>query len=332
VIDTLAATIKIEDELSADLFQGGAAYEDFATGRSHERIWRNPEGDAYEPRLTWWPESGTLKVECSLPKLLGYPPKVMTTKEVDAALDALDAWLQDWKDGLPPVRIWKAQRVDYVYVWDVSPLPVGLYLSALSRLNLAAARRHSFKGEGVVWKNGSRWVKFYDKSKEQLTDGHLLRFEVSNYADGVRYMCDEWFQCEQTIAQVTRLDRALYVLRYVWRKLGLDVAVIGQMEATAHDIRAAFGASAGSAYWHLMLVTEYGRDAVRLGLTSSSSFDVWRSRLRAAGLLAVAGDHVVGVDRRLPDLHLPQDAANLGVSLDKRGGAPDKNFLVKNHD
>lgn len=327
MIDTIAAITTLDRPLDDGLFGGSALVTDHVTGSEHSRMWLNPSGDQHgaAPRLTYWPDSMTLKAEVSLPKLCNLPEDATT----DDALDALNAWIGDLIPGLDDVRKWRCQRVDYCWQWDTSPFPATAYLDVLSRLPMSGARRHSFKGEGVVWKNNSRWVKFYDKGKEQSVSDKVLRFEVSNYGAACRYMADQWFDCERTVVEMVRPDRALYVLRWTWRKLGLEGVDIGDVQRTIFDLRKSFGVSTPNAFYYLHLCSMYGRDAINMGLTSASSFTAWRTRLRKAGFLVRAGDDddkEQAVRRGLPPLHLPEDVGNLGVLFKPLADAPDKNF------
>ena len=259
----------------------------------------------YAPRVTYWPDGMVLKVEFSVPKMLG---DVLNPTEEDKerALTLVDAYLEREGFGdLPSVRRWVCQRVDYAWMWDVGEhLPA--YLDMLSRLNVSGMNKQAFKGEGVVWKAVSRWIKFYDKSKEQQSSGGWLRFEVSNYAASVRYMCDAWFGCERVVSEVVRVDRAVDVLTRMWRKLGLDGEQYRSELTLLADLRRVYGSSVASAFYVLHCMNTFGSVSVKRGLLSSSTYHTWKRRLIDDGFVMIVGDdeHEIA-PRSLPVLKLP---------------------------
>lgn len=232
--DTVAAITNVERELPLALFQGGTTTE-FFNGDERQRavrLWRNPEpGDDYAPRITYWPHDeadpslgGWLKAEFSIPKMAaprgddgGYDLLGTVTDDArDLAFTRVDEYLAVFGD-MPAIQCWSAQRIDYACNWNVGDL-LPVYMSVFQKLRVANCTRHPFDAhEGVVWKSRStkgRWIKFYNKRTElarseqgaamllrqydNLADvPGVLRFEVSNYKDAVRYMANSWFDCSR---------------------------------------------------------------------------------------------------------------------------------------
>ena len=310
-VDTIAATTVLDRELDVKLFQGGAVSEDFTTGERSARLFRNPIGVEYEPRVTWWPQSRTLKVEFSVLRMGG---------SLASVLDRTAAWLRTLFGDLPPIGSWKVSRIDYaVDVLAGNFLPS--YMSVLQNLRIASWARVPYAQHGVVWKSqspGGRWIKFYDKQREEketLTVPRVIRFEVSNYRDAVRYMATSWFVCERTVAEMTRPGRAAFVLCHFWSQLGLTSEKYGQRELELTDLREKFGSRslAGAAH-ALMCIREHGPSAYRdLNLISKSTYYRWLNELRDHGFLAQTGKR-----RALPALHLAIEKAfdlELGENL-----------------
>lgn len=299
VYDTIAATINLTDQLDRALFSGGSVTDDFDTGRRSARLWRNDAGNGgYHPRVTYWPLGDTLKVEFSVCKMA----ETLDVDDAarDLAFDRVSAIMRHEFGVVTDVQDWACQRIDYTYTFDTAPHDAEAYLQVFDELRLAGARRHSFKGEGVVFKAGNRWTKFYQK------DAMRLRFEVSNYRQAVDYMANKWFDCPRTVREMAQPGRALYVLAEQWHRLGLDVDRYSHVVSRDQALRDAFGQSVASAHYVLHLHREYGRrDALDLGLVSGSTFGVWTARLRDSGFLAVSDDE--NVSQSLPSLKLPAD-------------------------
>lgn len=316
--DTVACTIEIAPsvKLTSASWQGKAVTEDLETGGQVIRRWLNPRGDGYAPRLTYW-DGGILKVEFSVPKMVNATNP--TERDKEHALDLVNAYLRSELGViLPDVRDWRCSRVDYAWTFDTSPRPAREYLHMLEGLQLRSARRHSFKGDGVVWKSRGRWVKFYDKRRlDDHAGDHALRFEVSNYRSAVDYMQKKWFACDdKTVREMLQPGRALYVLAVMWSRLGLDVSEYSHDGSLLVALRECFGGSAAPAWWILTLYRTYGRDAVYLDLVSASSWSEWTRRLRDNGFLAVSDEQTNIVTHGLPALRLPAnvvfEAQNLG--------------------
>jgi len=289
-VDTVAAVVEVPN-LAVDGFTGGVVSENWTTGERSARLFRNPApGEPYAPRVTYWTGSQVLKVEFSVQKMsVGSD----TPGATGAALDAVDRFLAGaFGAGLPGVRTWRVQRVDYCVDIQVGEaLPA--YMAVLERLQIASWSRHPFAGQGVVWKSRStrgRWVKFYDKSKESGNGSGVLRFEVSNYRDAVRYMAEHWFGCERSVAELVKPGRAVFVLCYFWDKLGLGRGDYGHEQAELWRLRAVFGARGVAAARYVLCVhREFGPEAWRRGLVSRSSYYRWLARLKRQGFLASAG-------------------------------------------
>lgn len=296
LVDTVAGLVRLEALPDPALFDGAAVSADFGSGERNERLWRNGRGDGYEPRVTFWPGSMALRVEFSVKKLGG---------DLDAAMLWVDEWLSVWLGvRVPPVVTWRCQRVDYcadVYVGA----DAGAYLAAAGGLPGGRFVRVAFAGEGVVFKSGSRWVKVYDKSRESGRGAGVLRFEVSNFRDAVRYMAERWFVCDRSVGEMVRPGRALYVLAYYLGRLGFLGSGFGARERLVYALRERYGGRslAGALHAH-DCITAYGAEAWRsLGLISRSSFYRWLSALRADGLLAV-----VEGSAGLPAIALPAES------------------------
>jgi len=270
--------VTVPRDLSSSLFQGGVERQAFDTGEVDRRLYRNPSGSEYGPRVTYWDTTRTLKVEFSAQKMGG---------TVGQALDAVDEFLRDTFGELPGIRSWSVQRIDYaadLAVGDKLPL----YVAALEQAQIAGCTRHPFSGAGIVWKSRGRrgrWVKFYTRA-----DGSL-RFEVSSYKDAARYMAERWFGCERTVEQMVKPGRALFALSREWERLGLGGDVFGHEVGELDRLRAVFGLrGVSSARYVLELHREFGAEAYRgLGLVSKATYYRRLAELRAEGFL-VEGD------------------------------------------
>jgi len=321
-IDTVVARVVLDRDLDVTLFEGGVVYEDLAMGEVSRRLYRNP-AEGYAPRVTYWPGSRTLKIEWSVEKM---------------GLERVDVWLRETFGEVPGIRTWRVMRVDYAVNLDVGAnLPE--YLAAVGRLQLGSWERHPWEGRGVVWKSKSqrgRWVKFYDKGRERAERGGargesepvagrrqgsahpadgVLRFEVSNYADAVKYMAARWFGCERTVGELVEPGRALYVLAYFWQKLGVGRGV-GERDAELAQLRRAFGVRNVAAARHaLECYRQHGIESYKsLQLISKSSYYRWTRELREKGFLVSANERA-----SLPALHLPLESVFEKARRPKKG-------------
>lgn len=274
-VDTVAAMLVLGDALDVALFHGGTVSHDFGSSRIQSRLYRNPLPFVYEPRVTYWPASLRLRVEWSCLRM---------------SLDDVNVWLRNIFGVLPDIREWMCQRIDYVCDLAAGErMPE--YLLALGRVPLGSWERQEYAGEGVVWKSGARWVKFYDASKRHGLEPGTLRFEVSNLRDGVRYMAQEWFVCARTVGELARPGRAAFVLALYWDKLGLGrVSEYGSKAREVYALRSAFGVRRlGGARHALECIKSHGAESYKsLGLMSKSSYYRWLNELRVCGLLACA--------------------------------------------
>lgn len=305
--DTIAAMIEVHD-LDVSKFQGGAVMEDFGSGRSSARAWHNGDGDGYHPRITYWPDGRLLKVEASLPKLCGRT--VINPLDVESAIERLDALLGALFGDLPSVDTWTVQRVDYAWQWEVSP-HAAAYLSVWQNVQVTGLSRQDYGADGVVWKQGNRWIKVYDKSRESGGLGGTLRFEVSNYKSAVKYMCKRWFGCDRVVSEVLQPGRALYVLAREGERIGLFSDISTEDGVTLARLRDCYGRRAASAFYVLTLLQTYGDSAHKAGLISRSSLSEWRARLRRDGFVNVVGDGYEVRGTGLKPLHLNLDVAGV---------------------
>lgn len=304
--------------INADAFDGEAVYEDYDTGRMSGRMWLNPAGDAeYLPRFTYFPFSQVLRVEFSLEKI-AQAYRVIHPKTVDEALNQVDMHIFDaFGLSLPSIREWHCTRMDYVWTWLVRP-DVATYISAVRDVHLSWMSRADFDTSGVAWKNKSRWVKIYDKSKEASLDGEWLRFEVSLFKKGVQKAADKWFDCEYTVDEMLHPARALFVLAKYLEMVGLHRDVVDMDLPEMARLRDAFGArGAASAYWHLCMIRRLGRDAKHSDLSSQQSVSVWTRRLRDAGFILSVDDKAAPLTH-LDGLKLPVEAVVKIVSENVR--------------
>jgi hypothetical protein len=325
--------------LPDDRFDGGSLRVDFSQGDPRARMWRNPRGSEYQPRVTYWRgqdsrDAGLLKLEFSVPKLLGLGLDNPSPDDVAAALDIATEFVRVYlSDDLPHVGAWKCQRVDYAYNWAVGDL-LPAYLATFSRLQCRTYQRHPFGDAGVVWKsrsNTGRWVKFYDKGKEVGVDvAGVLRFEVSNYRDAVRYMASAWFGCERSVSELVRPGRALYVMALHFDLLGLGEQTYGYEQHLLFRLRDAFGVrGVARAHYMLTIISEYGTGSYRddVMLVSKSTFYSWRKRLIKHGFLCVRDDGSATIAHHdLPPLVLPLEAITKtrisSKNLDRLSAAP----------
>lgn len=338
MIDTIAALIVPPQPIPDALFTGGVIQSDFDDTTAQARLWRNPDKDNYEPRVTYWRDYGTregarlsdvkprqyvsedgevredcglLKIEFSVAKLLGLSPLVnVTAAEVQRALDKATEFVQRvFGAALPDVREWLCQRVDYCWNWEVGRY-LAAYMSVLDKLRLKACSRHPFEATGgVVWKSKSmkgRWVKFYNKSKESgqtSSSGDVLRFEVSNYSKATVYMAKQWFGLpRRVVGEMVHEGRALYVMSRQWDELGLgNEDDYGHRELLDVRLRETFGLrDLPRASYALQMIERYGVRcyAEDNQYMSKTSYYRWRKLLSQSGLLRHVHDETYAPDLR----------------------------------
>lgn len=337
MIDTIACLVTPSRPLGDEGFGGGLVASDFDDSLSVKaRLWLNPQTH-YAPRVTYWRAAsldpftgelvmtddqgnGLLKMEFSVPKLAEVAwHENVTEVDVEVALTRATEFIRrHFGDDLPDVREWRCQRVDYAWQWDVQDdLPA--YMSVMHKLHVRTYERHPFDAsEGVVWKSRGRWVKFYNKSKEQgYKSGTVLRFEVSNYKEAARRMASSWFACPRIVREMVRFPRAVYVMARMFDALGLrHDQEYGHEERLVYRLRDVYGVKNLPRASHaLRMIHEYGHAAFSddLALIARSTYYHWRARLLADGFLAIT-QPVVSTetevvqneeDDRKPDLARP---------------------------
>lgn len=344
--DTVAAVCIPEKPISDDAFTGGMVSESFDKDEVGARLWRNPPDGVYEPRVTYWrhqgrrtgkklgehervstqEDRGVLKVEFSIAKMAGVTLGNVSEQDKKKALWQVNEFLKAHFGALPTITNWRAQRIDYAWNWPIGAL-LSAYMVVLHKLQLSTYSRHPYDAvSGVVWKSKGtrgRWVKFYNKTQEVLQrlkrdgyddaytpDEQVLRFEVSNYREAVRYMAKEWYCCEQTVGEMLTPGRALYCMGYHWDKLGLGAAdSYGHDELLMVRLRERYG-TRGFARAHstLMLVARYGSSVYAEGveLMSRATYHRMRRELLRDGFLTQGSEEEVSVTRvALAPLHLP---------------------------
>lgn len=337
LIDTVAAMTKIQG-LDRASFPGSARTSDSHTGLVAERWYRNDEA---KPRLTYFVHTGWLRVEWSL--------KEFGCSQVDSYISRVLP-----SSSLPPVLIWRCQRVDYsvdLVVRDVVPL-----LAAVSSLRCGPMQRQAFDGEGVVWKAAGRWVKVYDARKKGTRSlpgrEDLLRFEVSNFKQSVRYMAEHWFGCERMVAEMVQPGRALYVLARYYTLLGLGQG-FADAEREVHALREAFGQRGLAGAIHaLRCIREHGVESYKsLQLMSKSSYYRWLRALREKGFLAASAERMRALRlpcevvfrswgenlKSFPAGYVMREGGetrwkNLAEKLGVKPGAPPSKYLVEEWD
>lgn len=359
MIDTIACLISPTRALDDSAFGGGSVStafdQDFPAVKA--RLWLNPQ-HGYAPRITYWRDAqadpftgeitrsnegnGVLKAEFSVPKLAEIDTLNANPTEADVQVALTEATRyvrRHFGDDLPDIREWRTQRIDYAWQWDVgAQLPA--YMSVMHKLRVRTYQRHPFDAnEGVVWKSKGRWVKFYNKAKEQgYTHGSVLRFEVSNYKDAVRRMAEAWFGTHRGVGQMVSFPRALYVMGRTFDALGLQPDVgYGQREWLLYRLRDAFGQKHLPRAAHaLTMIHEYGVAAYSddLALMNKSTYYSWRKKLLDGGFLVVVDTDddstVRESDVSLEPLQLPFNQVvspqNLVVLSDAKRQADGKNL------
>jgi hypothetical protein len=325
--DTVVASIEWPEPLDESVFTGGQSTSDLQ-GSETLRLWRN---EPHQPRLTYWRRvgqmGGRLRVEFSIPKMANISPYDNPTESDKArAIDRVQNYLgQQLSYRFPQLSQWNVSRVDYAWNWDVGK-HLSVYMSMLQQLSIGGMARHPYPdAQGVIFKSkqrGSRWIKFYDKGKEQGDlSCNVLRFEVSNYKRTIPYMCESWFGCDRTVGEVLRPGRALYCMAVMWQRLGLANAATygGDSPSLMIRMRKDFGNAALAAYGALSAIHTYGDGAFKeYGLMSSNTYYRWKRALTEHEYMT---EHS---STSLMALHLPTDtvyqyaniftnAQNLGI-------------------
>ena len=301
--DTIACLLS-DVTLDESVFQGQSITEDLETGQVSARMWINPR-DEYAPRVTYWSGGSVLKIEASLSKMAGVDPhENMTDVDVRRAIDLIDKFVFLTFGPLPSILDWSCQRIDYAWMWDCGK-DASAYMTMLKDLRIGGMTRDVFDN-GVVFKQGNRWVKFY------LRD-NVLRFEVSNYKQAVKYMCKQWFGCERTVREMVHAGRSLYVMALYMDKLGIDKLPVGRASVMSR-LRDVYGSSVASAFYAMVLLHEFGASALSMKLISSSSYYTWKKRLSDDGFVVLIDDDVVHVVQSIT-LSLPvvETIKNLNV-------------------
>jgi hypothetical protein len=294
MIDTIIIYTRLKTTLAADLFHGGSF--SIVGARRYARFWIDV-GEDYEPRVTYWRQpldadelpmelgdgfeeeigdGGGLRLEFSVTK---FP------------LDQVDSWLERKFGGLPRVQDWTVLRIDYTNQWELGA-EITNYLDVFKQLRIGNAAPMVY-GSGVMWKFSNRVVKFYDKSREQGTGRGLLRFEVSNHRQAVRYMCDAWFGCDRTVAQLTEPGRVLFVLAYFWEKLGLGSVAHYNSKSTEYlRVASVFGSRAPMAWWVLFMARGYGADAIKEEFVTRATYYKYKRELSQHGFLSTSDQEI----------------------------------------
>lgn len=225
-----------------------------------------------------------LSLEFSIPTVLGCVYDNPDVSDISRVLAVLDTHLARFGD-IPPIAGWTVTRIDYavnLIVHDADE-----YVILLHGLECGTMKRDVYE-HGVMWRNKSRAVKFYNKAV-QLGAGDkptVLRYEVSNHRPAVTYMCEHWFHCERSVAALTHPDCALYVLELYWQKLSLhNESVYKSVSVTQYKLKQVFASSALAAAAALQLIATHGRDAYKLELMSYQQYNSWSKKLTDAGFL-----------------------------------------------
>ncbi len=298
MIDTIEAYIRLEEPLDTSVF------DDFSISTNSkgqvERHWLRHDGVRFDYRVS--PSGYFLSVSFSVASVSRAWMVNPTTEQVQSTLDAIDKYLIDSQAliSIASIRQWTCQRVDYAWNFDVGE-QLAEYMLMLQGLHCSTMQRAVYPDdEGVIWKSKSRWVKFYNKAR-RLGGGEaetVIRYEVSNYADALRYMCKAWFMCERTVGELVHQGRALYVLSRMFESLGLTADSYDSKASVLLKLREVFGSQALSAMAAYDLITTHGSDVSKYSLMPSSTFYLWRDRLSEHGFLTMSSE-------LLPALSLP---------------------------
>jgi hypothetical protein len=277
---------------------------------------------------------GVLSIEVALSHWTKTPRNENPTMiEYQHALDRINDWIAHMIGYVCDIRQWICSRVDYCFnlcVDDARP-----YLAMLSQMWCGSLSRVNMSNdEGVVWKNDSRWIKFYNKNAQLgLSTHQTLRYEVSNHSGAVRYMCKNWFGCARTVVELLHPVRALYVLHRYWTELGLDQSSSYDSDIALHQqLSKDYGSSATTALGTLRLIEQYVTDAHKHELISKATFYRWRKSLRSHGYLSSPA-HALPVLLLQYSFFLTQYAQNLGFLPPTQSNPPQKiwweNFGLK---
>ena len=327
MIDTIACMIELPDPLEFDGWDGkkiSVRWSDDSIVSA--RLYYNPQEDDYLPRVTYYPLSHGLRVEFSVSKMIGVSNPMM--RDIDVALCEVSAWIYNTFGVDEPIDNWAVQRIDYT--WDFAVDSPDAWLFYLRKLSLNHYTTHPQK-DGMYWKCGVRWVKFYKK------DAHTLRFEVSNFRNAFATL-GKWFDCSRTVGEYVHVGRALYVLSRFYHDLGLHVIDTSDTDVLMR-LRACFGGDVGNAHYALYVIDAFGTSAYRdMDLISQSQFYRYKKRLREAGFLYYEhedDDNVDVVSSSLAVLDLPVeqvvDDLRENLKASTTAGAPSlsKNFSKK---
>lgn len=241
------------------------------------------QGKPNEPRLTYYPHDARLTLEVSWPKFcFGHNTRLVD--EPRLSIGMINNWLR-WFGVTTDVGLWRVNRIDYAADWCVgSALP--FYIEGLQKLILSSHDRADYES-GVMWKSQSRAIKFYNKTAEQgINDltAAVLRFEVSNYRDSVRYICSKQ-GATGSLVNLSSIQVVESVLTQ-WLEKCIPIG-FGADESIRARVYEAFGHRAGAALEHMRLINQHGTQAYWLGFTNRSSYYRWKGELHRAGLLGV---------------------------------------------
>jgi hypothetical protein len=230
-----------------------------------------PEKIDYPHYLRYYPASGTLKLETSLPKLhfRGENVSLLAPGDVNQTLDDLSNRVADIVgEDVPHVGGWNIRgRCDAVFAWDTrfdGKNHVGDYLHAFKTVELARHYCQAIDREATLyWRNGARVIRMYDKeaeSKEASARG-LLRFEVQlNHAK--KELTDLGAESVKT-RDVLNWKNASAVLHRYLDGLGADL-VIRDDEKLFQFLRDKVGKRGKTAAFRLMgyvsVIRMYSRD------------------------------------------------------------------------
>lgn len=288
MIDTIQAYVNLEEPLDVSVF------DDFSRTSNAkgtvERHWIQRDGVRFDYRVR--PSGYQLSASFSVVSVSHAWMVNPTPEQVQSTLDGIDKYLIDSQSqSIPSIRQWTCQRVDYAWNFNVGEqLPE--YMLMLQGLHCSTMDRavYAQESEGVIWKSNSRWVKFYNKAR-RLGGGDaqtVIRYEVSNYSDAVRYMCKAWFGCDRTVENLIHRGRALYVLARLFETLGLTADSYESKASVARRLREVFGSKFLSALAAYDLITTHGTDVSKYSLMPASTFYLWRDRLQEHGFLTTS--------------------------------------------
>lgn len=280
-VDTIRIT---GDDVGVDPAKFTRVIESSEIGGNKPHTRLSYQGKPNEPRLTYYPHDARLTLEVSWPKF-AYGHNVRVIDEPRLPIGMINNWLR-WFGVSADVGAWRVNRIDYAADWCVgSDLP--FYIEGLQKCLLSGHDKSDYES-GVMWKSQSRAIKFYNKTLEQgitALDGAVLRFEVSNYRAGVRYICSS----QGVVNSLADLSVPSIVKSVLTQWLEKCIpAGFGADESLRARVYAAFGHRAGAALEHLRLINELGTKAYWLGFTNRSSYYRYKRELFAAGLLGVA--------------------------------------------